>query len=304
MVNPFDLRGPEFLVFYFVLGVVVTAAVLALRHRREPPGLSAGPLTDYLKIAYLRGGSTEAIRVVSVALMDRGLLEVVDAHHLKAATASVPAGLRSIEERVMQACREPVRASGLLDDTTLNAIAADDCEPQLIRAGLLPDDRIKATWRYLRVLALLLLVSVAALKIGIALSRGRTNIVFLVILSAIFGVIVYFVTNPVRTAAGNAMLADLRTLFAALERRAGSLRSGPDRGGNELALLAAVFGAGAVPGGAVLLERLFRKPQRQPGSTSFCGSTSGSSCGSGSGSSCGSSCGGGGCGGGCGGCGS
>ncbi|HEU4892033.1 MAG TPA: TIGR04222 domain-containing membrane protein [Vicinamibacterales bacterium] len=303
MVNPFDLRGPEFLVFYFVLGVAVTAAVLALRHRGEPPGLSAGPLTDYLKIAYLRGGSAEAIRVASVALMDRGLLEVVDAHHLKAATASVPTGLHLIEAHVMQACRAPVRASGLLDDTTLNAIAANDCEPQLIRAGLLPDDRIKATWRYLRVVALLLLGSVAVLKIGVALSRGRTNIVFLVVLSAIFGVIVHFVTNPVRTAAGNAMLADLRTLFAALERRAGVLRPGPDKRGNELALLAAVFGAGAVPGGAVLLERLFRKPQR-PRSPGSCGSTSGSSCGSGSGSSCGSSCGGGGCGGGCGGCGS
>jgi hypothetical protein len=72
MVNPFDLRGPEFLVFYFVLGVAVTAAVLALRHRGEPPGLSAGPLTDYLKIAYLGGGSAEAIRVASVALMARG----------------------------------------------------------------------------------------------------------------------------------------------------------------------------------------------------------------------------------------
>jgi uncharacterized protein (TIGR04222 family) len=196
---------------------------------------------------------------------------------------------------VMQACRAPVRASGLLDDTTLNTIAANDCEPQLIRAGLLPDDRIKATWRYLRVVAFLLLGSVAVLKIGVALSRGRTNIVFLVVLSAIFGVIVHFVTNPVRTAAGNAMLADLRTLFAALERRAGVLRPGPDKRGNELALLAAVFGAGAVPGGAVLLERLFRKPQR-PRSASSCGSTSGSSCGS--------SCGGGGCGGGCGGCGS
>jgi uncharacterized protein (TIGR04222 family) len=302
MVNPFDLRGPEFLVFYGVLGVAVTAAVLALRHRGEAPGSSGGPLTDYLKIAYLRGGSAEAIRVASVALMDRGLLEVIDAHHLKAATASVPVGLHSIEEHVMRACREPVRASGLLDDTRLNAIAADDCEPQLIRAGLLPDDRIKATWRYLRVMAFLLLGSVAALKIGVALSRGRTNIVFLIILAAIFGVIVYFVTNPVRTAAGNAMLADLRTLFAALQRRAGVLRPGPDKGGNELALLAAVFGAGAVPGGAVVLERLFRKPQAR--STTSCGSTAGSSCGSGSGSSCGSSCGGGGCGGGCGGCGS
>ena len=305
MPNPFDLRGPEFLLFYFVLGVVVTVVVMLLRHRGEPQGTSV-PLTDYLKIAYLRGGSTEAIRVASIALIDRGLLQLVDAQHVKTAVASLPAGLQVIEARLLEACRERARASSLLDDTALQVAATAECEPQLVRAGLLPDDRLKRAWTELRTLALLFLGSVAALKIVIALSRGRTNIAFLIILSIIFVAIIYLVPNPSRTAAGNAMLADLRTLFGALKTRADVQRHAPGTGGNELALLAAVFGATALPAVAVPIQTLFRKPEPRSKSSrgSSCGSTSGSSCGSSSGSSCGSSCGGGGCGGGCGGCGS
>ena len=302
MPNPFDLRGPEFLVFYVVLGVVVTTVVMWLRYRGEPQQAGTAPLTDYLKIAYLRGGSAEAIRVASLALMDRGLLELVDAHHIKTAAAGLPAGLQRTEERLLEACREPLRASSLLDDTALNLAATAECEPQLVRAGLLPDEQLKRAWTGLRTMALLFLGSVAALKIVIALSRGRTNVALLIVLSVVFGGIIYLVTNPSRTAAGDAMLADLRTLFAAVKARAGirSYTHGP--GGHELALLAAVFGATSLPTVAVPMERLFRKPQRR--SESSCGSVAGSSCGSSGGSSCGSSCGGGGCGGGCGGCGS
>ena len=298
MLNPFDLRGPEFLLFYLFLGVVVTTIVMLLRHRGEPQQAGTAPLTDYLKIAYLRGGSAEAIRVASLALMDRGLLELVDAHHIKTAVESLPAGLQRTEERLLEACRQPVRASSLLDDTALQIAATVECEPQLVRAGLLPDDRLKLVWTGLRTMALLFLGSVAALKIVIAVSRGRTNVVFLIILSAAFCAIIYLVTNPSRTAAGDAMLADLRTLFAALKARAGLRRYTPGTGGQELALLAAVFGATSLPAVAGSMQTLFRKPE--PRSTSSCGSSSGSSCGS----SGGSSCGGGGCGGGCGGCGS
>jgi uncharacterized protein (TIGR04222 family) len=297
MGNPFDLRGPEFLLFYTMLGAIVTMVVLAMRRRLEPQPMTAGPLTDYLKIAYLRGGPAEAIRVAALALMDRGLLELVDAHHLKATSADVPAGLQRTEERLLEACKEPVRASGLLADFTLQVAAATECEPQLVRAGLLPDESIKSKWAGLRTMAILLLGTVAALKVAIAVSRGRTNVAFLIILSALFVFVIYRVTSPFRTAAGNAMLDDLRTLFAALKMRAATLGWGAGRTGSEMALLAAVFGTGALPAG-VPLDTVFRKPEQK--SSGSCGSSSGSSCGS----SGGSSCGGGGCGGGCGGCGS
>ena len=105
MPNPFDLRGPEFLAFYVILGLAVTAAVVALRRRAESPTRGVGPLTDYLRIAYLRAGPEEALRIATLALMDRGLLELVDEHHVKAARADVLAGLQLSSNRCSVLCR-------------------------------------------------------------------------------------------------------------------------------------------------------------------------------------------------------
>jgi uncharacterized protein (TIGR04222 family) len=298
MPNPLDFHGPAFLAFYVVLGLVVTAVVAALRRRSEPATAVAGPLTDYLRIAYLRGGPDEALRIATLALMDRGLLELVDEHHVKAVHPDVPAGLQRTEQRLLESCREPARASALLADASLRVTAATECESPLVREGLLPEETMKANRVWLLMVASLLLGSVAVSKILIALSRGRTNVLFLIIAGVVFGFVVYHVTNPFRTAAGDAMLVDLRTLFWALKDRAASLSLGAMQNGNDLALVAAVFGIGSLPASAGSLEAIFRKPVSQ--SSSGCGS----SCGSSSGSSCGSSCGGGGCGGGCGGCGS
>lgn len=296
MPNPFDLRGPEFLVFYIILGAVVTAVIASLRWRAEPVAVARVPLTDYLKIAYLRGGPVEALRVAAVSLLDRGLVEVVGEHHLKATPAKMPAGLQRTEQRVLEACKEPMRASAILDDTSLKVTAITECEGQLVRAGLLPDENVKAERQWLLFVGAVLLGLVAAIKILIALGRGRSNVWFLVITAFVFGYVLYRVASPFRTLAGEAMLADLRQLFSGLRHRASWLATPTES--NEMALLAAVFGIDSLPAArGYVAEKLFRKPESQY-------SSSGGSCGSSGGSSCGSSCGGGGCGGGCGGCGS
>jgi len=291
MPNPFDWRGPEFLVFYVILGIVVIAAIAVLRRRSEPAVAIAAPLTDYLKIAYLRGGPDEALRVATMSLLDRGLIEVVDQHHVRAASAKMPAGLQHTEERLLETCRNSTRASGIVDDTSLKITVATECEGHLVRAGLLPDDTVKADRQLLLMAGMGVLGLVALIKIAIALGRGRTNIGFLIVAAAVFGYVLFRIASPFRTLAGEAMLADLRQLFMALRNRLWSI--GTPSEVQELALVAAVFGIGALPGRGSISETLFRKPQRE--SSSSCGS---------SGSSCGSSCGGGGCGGGCGGCGS
>jgi uncharacterized protein (TIGR04222 family) len=290
MPNPFDLRGPEFLIFYIFFGIAVTVVVALMRRRSEPAAAATVPLTDYLKIAYLRGGPDEALRVAALALLDRGLVQVVDDDRLQTTSARLPGGLQRTEERLLESCKAPMRASSIVDDTSLKITVRSECEGQLVRAGLLPDANVKADRQWLLLGAATVLGVVALVKILVALSRGRTNIEFLIILVGVFGYAVYRVANPSRTLAGEAMLADLRQLFAALKSRTVSF--GAPSGNNDLALLAAVFGIGSLPAGrGYVAEKLFRKPQ-----------SASSSCGSG-GSSCGSSCGGG-CGGGCGGCGS
>lgn len=290
MPNPFDFYGPEFLVFYIILGVLVVAAVAALRRRSEHAVGVTAPLTDYLKIAYLRGGPSEALRVAAVALMDRGLVEVVDDNCLKATPEKMPGGLQPTERRLLECCKDPARASEIVEDASLKVTVRTECEGQLVRAGLLPDDTVKANRIWLLFVGAVFLGIVALVKVLIALSRGRTNVGFLIISAVIFVFVLYRVANPLRTEAGEAMLADLRKLFSALQYRPAAV--GPAGGSNELALLAAVFGISSLPAGrGSVVERLFRRPQT---ASSSCGSTS----------SCGSSCGGGGCGGGCGGCGS
>jgi uncharacterized protein (TIGR04222 family) len=293
-MNPFDLRGPEFLVFYAILGILVTGGAAVLRRRSESVVVATGPLLDYLKIAYLRAGADEALRVATLALIDRGLIAVVDDDRLKTTQAAVPAGLPRTEQRLLESCRDATRASEILSDESLRITVSTECEGQLVRAGLLPDAKVKSARTGLLFAGVFFLVLVAFLKILIALGRGRTNVGFLVVACLLFAFLVYRVTNPFRTQAGEAMLADLRNLFWALRDRAVSMTV--PSGGNDLALLAAVFGTGSLPAGAGYVERLFRKPDKSSSSGSSCGS-GGSSCGSG-GSSCG-----GGCGGGCGGCG-
>jgi uncharacterized protein (TIGR04222 family) len=184
--------------------------------------------------------------------------------------------------------------SDLLGDRAVTAAATAECEPELMRRGLLPNADQQAYRNRVWLWAAGLLALVAVMKIAVALARGRTNIEGLVVLSGFYLVITFLVTHRRLTAAGRAVVADLRTLFGGLKDRASSLR--PQSGGTDLALLIAVFGVGAALPVYPDTKRLF--PQA---TTSASSGSSGSSCGSSS-SSCGSSCGGGG--GGCGGCGS
>lgn len=313
-MNPFDFRGPEFLVFYTLLGAATLWLAWSLRRARETGSSRRTLLHDYLQIAYLRGGHNEALRVATMNLINRGLIEVVDGDTLRTAdAAAVPPAAKTSERGILEKFRTASTAASIFSDFELGAAAAADCRPDLMRLGLLPDDEATAARTRLLRVALLVLLGVAGTKIVVALARGRTNILFLILEAIVFCVLVYKVMYPFRTRAGDALLDELRTLFAGLRDRAGSLTLGA--AAQDVALLAAVFGTSALPP-AFASDRLFRRAQAGAASNSSscgaaCGSTTGSwsggdsSGGSDSGSSDGG--GGGGCGGGgggCGGCGS
>ena len=62
-MNPFDLHGPEFLLFYLVLSIVVIAVVIFRRRARESGDLPANSIQDPYRIAYLRGGKREVVKL-------------------------------------------------------------------------------------------------------------------------------------------------------------------------------------------------------------------------------------------------
>lgn len=299
-MNPLDLPGPQFLLFFIGLSALAIIALIVARKVAESSAAPKLDLSDPYLIAYLRGGEPETLRVAAVSLIDRGLL-VATGTQLKAAEkASENAVRHPIEKELLRKFKKADEAAAVFDDSRSRA-TCKPYEQTLKNAGLLPSESITAA-RWTRVLiACAVLGGVAVVKILIALERGRTNVWFLIILTVVAIIVAVKISFPRLTESGKAMIGDLQNLYSGLKDRALFLRTGGAT--IEPMLLAAVFGIGALESADFAFTRvLFPRAQAAAdsgsSSTSSCGSSS-SSCSS---SSCGSSCGGG-CGGGCGGCG-
>jgi uncharacterized protein (TIGR04222 family) len=288
-MSPFDLRGPEFLVFYIALGLLMLFVLFVLRQAAEPSDAIQMDLSSPYLISYLRGGKNELLRIATISLIHRGLLKVSGTKVSITAPNVMNGAGTSIERKLLSHFAKPKEASSVFSE-----LSFDEYDADLERLGLLPDDTIR-TGRSLRlVVALVVLWGVALSKIAIALSRGRSNIQFLIILSVLFGYLAYRMIYKRLTRRGESMLAGLRSLFSSLKNRASSASG--NWSANELTLLGAVYGIAALPTSICPYARTLY-PAAASSSDSG-GDSSSSSCGS---SSCG---GGGGCGSGCGGCGS
>jgi uncharacterized protein (TIGR04222 family) len=302
MFNPFDLAGPDFLLFYLLLVFCVVAAVALSRRAAEAGDPAPVSLSDPYQIAFLRGGTLEVARLATVSLLDRGFLHLhgtsLAADEKKPGSAlKVP-----IEQQVLGIFASAAEPTSLFSTASkaLFATETEKYESQLTRLKLLPDEEVRAARRVRLVMALAVLVGVALLKILIAIERGHRNIGFLIFLVFISVILCVKVSSPRLTARGKATLEGLRGLFGSLKQRGSKLKPGGNP--NELLLLGAVFGAAALPAAlAPHAKALFPRAASASGSGMDCGSSCGSSssCGGG-GDGGGSSCGGGG---GCGGCG-
>jgi uncharacterized protein (TIGR04222 family) len=290
-MNPFELRGPDFLVFYIVFTIVALYITRALRRSLDGDDVSLegarGVVSDPYALAFLRGGAIETLRVALMSLMDRGVI-VVEGGGLKTAEGVEPAHLRKNVERTL--VTHFVKAQNASTLTSLKS-ACDEYEEQLRQLRLIPDANLHV--RRFGVLAVMVLIvgGVGAAKIFIGINRGRP-VLFLIILTMLAVACVMLTCASPRTKHGDAFLDSMRTLFNRLKKRAATIEKG---GANaDLALLAAVYGVTEVPMAAFPLRDFLFPPKVQSsgvGTSSTCGS--GSSCSSG----CGGGCGGGGCGG-------
>jgi uncharacterized protein (TIGR04222 family) len=300
-MNPFDLPGPQFLLFYTVFAAAVVAGVVFWRRRAELSSSSPRiDLSDPYLIAYLRGGEREVLRVATVTLIDRGLLNRNGSHIWRAENASPDSVRRPVEQALLMKYARGGEVSWMFEDDGLSKA----CEPYghtLRRARLLPDESVNQARLVRLVIASFVLTGVGFTKVFIALDAGRTNVGFLIVLIIVSVVIAAAVSFPRLTESGRTTIEDVQSLYSGLRDRSGLLN--PGGAGIEPMMLAAVFGVGALAGpGFSFASGLF--PDQRKRANGSCGAGDGG-CGS-SGSSCSSSCGsscGGGCGGGCGGCG-
>jgi uncharacterized protein (TIGR04222 family) len=295
--NPLDLRGPDFLLFYTALALVTLAAVRLAQRWRESRPETTVRLSDPYLIAFLRGGEDEALRVAALSLLDRGLLTARDPDlgtHLqtKGGAEAIARVTHPLERAVLECFTSEARADTLFEDPGVHTTTVP-LRQELERHGLVADDEVRR-WRFLTTLAAIgLLWAVALVKVYLALTHGRTNVWFLVVLAAALALFAHY--SPLRTAAGDRVLADLRTLFGGLRQRRVAVGAAY---GAEVPLLGAVFGLQALPddGPWWPIQGLKKPKPERDSDGSWWG---GSSCGSSGGSTCG---GGAGCGG-CGGCG-
>jgi uncharacterized protein (TIGR04222 family) len=287
---PFNLPGPQFLAFYAVFVIAVIAALhFARRHYESGPPPSTD-LKDPLLFACLRGGPKEVISVAILGLIDRGFLAASGRTITRSPGAKPELVSRRMEKEVLGYFRRGAEIDAALKDAALLRIASEDYEEPLQGNQLVPDARLSIVRFLFLATALAAILGVGGTKLAIALSAGRSNIGFLIVMMIFAVILAIGLRGPYRTAMGESYLASIRSMFAGLHERAADIR--PGSGSRELLWLSALFGIAALPTSAFpFVPTLWPKPAQASGSS--CGS----SCGSGGGG-----CGGGG--GGCGGCGS
>jgi uncharacterized protein (TIGR04222 family) len=277
-MNPFELRGPEFLLFYFCFSLAVIIAILVFRRLAESGDAPRIDLSDPYLIAYLRGGREEAWRVSVISLVDRGML-VMDGRLVRRAdnVAYNMVG-RPIERAVLEKFRVPGKAVTVLESRNLTQVF-QFYQDSLERLGLLPDAAVFSArlMRLLPGLAALAVVGVIKIQIGLSLERP-VGFLFMMMIVAI--VIAAAISFPRLTARGKSILEDVTNLYSGLRTQVNSFR--PGSAPAELTMFAAVFGVAALAESPLgYTQTLF------PQTTSSWDSSDG----------------GGGCGGGCGGCG-
>jgi len=288
-MNPFDLSGPDFLVFYIFFSAVVLIAAWYFRRQAESGPVPKMDLSDPYLIACLRGGETEALRLGVLALIDRGLLIADNTWIERAAHATPKDTHNAIEAAVLRAVGARTPVASILNDISLKK----ECRPYLEKleaGGLLPDESMKSQRRRRFLLASTALAGVGVIKIAIGISRDRP-VVFLFILM-IAAVIVLAVASFSRlTARGRRAIDDIQVIYSGLKDRASDIHRGSATA--EMLILVAVFGVTALPPTEyAFAQTIFPQAASSSGGGGSCG---GSGCGGGG-------CGGGGCGG-CGGCG-
>ena len=301
-VNPFDWSGPWFLLAYLIFGLLVyyLARELLIRQELRNPHAQLSLADDPYRIAFLRGGALEAVKIAAIVLVDRGLLRA-DGPLLETASAdSLRFASHDIERDVL---RLYLGRQGHSKELAAQAEMLPSCrayqetltQQELLVGPPLLRRRARITWA-----AHWLLLTVAAVKAVIAISRQHYNLLFLALLLAIFLLMLRGLRTQASSWSAQRLLTDLRMLFGRLNQRAARLQAGSSSA--DMALLAAIFGLGALPLSVyAYVAELYPVPRHSSDSSS--GGTGDSSSGGGDGGGDGGGSGCGGCGGG-GGCGS
>lgn len=293
----FSFTGPQFLALYTLLAVAANGLLRYMLSRSEArPVGSISFAQDPYRIAYLRAGSDEAIRVAMFSLVDRGLLEESKGSVRRAKHCTAENAHRPLEQAILNCAADWTTFIDISSAGQVNVRAAvDTYREELEEQELIAGSACEHARSRLRQTFIWSMLAISVLRIANAIAHGRYNIGFLIMLTVAALIFLEMAGRERLTQHGAATLARLEVLFNRLRSDANRLQPGGQT--TDAVLLFAVFGVGALP--AVFLAlyiHLFPAPARGLSSSGNSDSSnSGGGCSGGSG--CGGGCGGGGCGG-------
>lgn len=264
------MTGPEFLRFYLLYGLAGLALAGLLRwlwNRRFDSGDLRWKPGYYPRgeeaygIALLRGGRREAARTILGRLTTAGLLNVQgrELWRLKDRHEG-EADLLPVERRALQSMDSVQHLASA--ETRLEMAVAPELEAMendLERQGLLLSDSQKTGFHALLGMTLLAILGLGLAKLAVALDRGKTNVLFLLLMMTVYAAAAFLVLKAPRlTRAGQRYLDWLRESHRGLAQRIGDGRR-DDVG--EMMLVAGIFGLSVLPGLSPLYAQL--EPRRE-----------------------------------------
>ena len=302
--NPlFTMPGPAFLVVYGLAFAVCFA--LAIRSRRKMdetkslPSLDMPERLDPYRVAYLRKGMQEALRLATLELRHLGLLEPLEKNKKYALkeTVRIDRDLRDASPILIAVAKHfqvPRKPESLFESGVATQLAAttEEWDRWIENERLRIPNTAKDNHQFFMVLLAALLIGVGGLKLITALRTQHYNIEFLFV-AMLITVICFSVLLKVSQLSdrGKRYLLDLQAVHP--DHQKVRMEGTPREVQSDFPIVAmGLFGVVALQGS--MYDDVYRSYQRSASTSSGCGS---SSCGGGGGD------GGGGCGGGCGGCG-
>ena len=308
--NPFDWKGPEFLVGYVFVAILAALVALMVRLMFAPEdnsedGKTRKPLDAY-EAACLAAGPARAVQAAFAALVQAGNLEVVSEESKVLGIFSkktdvirqgkpLPGAAGDLERDVFKAAEPPVK--DLRPLTAAGMPAAKAINDELVRRGLVQSGP-PALRSVIAALIMAAPIALGVVKIAVGISRGRPVEILLALCVMTFVAALVFLLARTRLSdAGKATLESLQAKHTPTREFAAS--SASTLAPPDLAMTVALFGAAMLATGP--LANVYGMLPRNcgGGDNSYSGGCGGGGCGGGGGG-----CGGGGCGGGgCGGCG-
>lgn len=295
-MNPFDLKGPDFLGLYIGLFVAsLIAAVVLIYFLRTPsdePRFDLDRLKPY-HVAYLAGGARGALAAAVAKLIEQGVLKA----GLSSGTLTQEGSLSSDSDPVEEfACERLDNVKDMKQSVWNNESPFSEIRRGLESLELIPSRSEQLGIAVKASIPFFLLSAFGLIKILVGLSRGKPVLILVVLAAAtlIIAVLACMIRVP-RTRRGDKALALLRSENAALQATAKT--NAGDLAPNDLILAAALFGVAgvALPSLGDYQRALAAQQVGSTGGSGGCSGSCGSSCGGGGG--CGGGCGGGGCGG-------